>query len=753
MHHPDRKPPSNRWSFLIGPLLVVLITVGFWWKLVLSNEFTYLNSPDLARQVLPWYQFEASEWHHGRIPLWDPNQWFGQPLIGQTQPGVVYPLNWLLFLAPLKNGWINQKSLHWYFVIIHLMAALFAYWLCRDLGCGRGASLVGSTLFAEGGFVGTNGWPQMLNGAVWAPLVLLFLFRAVRGKRPWSSAALCGFSLGLAWLSGHHQTPTFISLATAGVFLFFIFREKSFNRRIAALAGVAMVLTALVASLQLLPSQEYGKLAIRWVGMPTPVDWKTKVGYSVHTKFGFDPLAILGLVVPGWHDYSSGFVGVVGLALALLGMGANWRRLSVRVLTFMGLGGLLFALANYDVLQGILYAVVPLVDKARAPSMAIVVFDCAAAALAAWGVDSLLRADADQLRRRAQFAVGAFASLLFAGILYIQLFKGFPSNGDARPVVTMLVAVLFVGLLAWCRRGGLRVGVLATLAVLLVMIELGNESTFPYRSRYEENYEDFLKPNSQNADIVAFLRQQPGFFRIEVNHDAYAPNFGDFEGIQETAGYLASLTENLRNQDVFRMEFLRLAGVRYSLSPTSRHEGLREVFAGASGLKVYDIPDAYPRAFVVSKAEKLDDPHQGAVWLTRPGFDPRTETYVTTQAPKLDGCADPGAARVLRYNSGSIRIFADARCKSMVVLSDLFYPGWKATVDGKDATIYDAYAIFRGVVVGPGGHFVEFHYRPRSVLVGAVSAAGGLALVIFLCVWERRRTAAPGVPLLEELPE
>src|SRR5262249_21279212 len=71
--------------------------------------------------------------------------------------------------APLRNGWIRQSFLHWYFVLIHFQAALFCYWLCRDLKRSRAASLVSGLVFGLGGFVGTNGWPQMLNGAVWAP--------------------------------------------------------------------------------------------------------------------------------------------------------------------------------------------------------------------------------------------------------------------------------------------------------------------------------------------------------------------------------------------------------------------------------------------------------------------------------------------------------------------------------------------------------------------------------------------------------
>src|SRR5205085_1144979 len=154
--------------------------------------------------------------HHGRFPLWDPHHWGGQSLIGQGQPGAAYPPNWLLFLVPLRRGFVRPHALNWYYVLIHFFAALFTYWLLRDLRRSRPAAILGGTVFAMGGYMGSIDWPQMLNGAMWAPLVLLFFLRMDRGidrgELPFLNAALSGACLGLAFLSGHHQVPIFIGL-------------------------------------------------------------------------------------------------------------------------------------------------------------------------------------------------------------------------------------------------------------------------------------------------------------------------------------------------------------------------------------------------------------------------------------------------------------------------------------------------------------------------------------------------------------
>src|SRR5437868_4386989 len=127
---------------LLGAALLVAIVIIFNWKLTLTDRYTWLDAPDIANQVLPWFQFQAAEWHAGHFPMWDPNDWAGQTLFGQLQPGSAYPLNWLLFLLPLKLGWMQMAILNWYLVVIRLMGALAAYALCRDLGRSLIASIV-----------------------------------------------------------------------------------------------------------------------------------------------------------------------------------------------------------------------------------------------------------------------------------------------------------------------------------------------------------------------------------------------------------------------------------------------------------------------------------------------------------------------------------------------------------------------------------------------------------------------------------
>src|ERR1017187_6315333 len=129
-------------------LVLFLPVAGLYWEVTLTKQFEWTRGPDLAEQVLPWFQLQAHEWHSHRLPLWDPYVWSGQPLLGQGQPGAAYPLNWILCWLPLSRGHISTTAMQWYYIAIHLMAAGFCYWLCRDLGRSRTASLAGGLIFS-----------------------------------------------------------------------------------------------------------------------------------------------------------------------------------------------------------------------------------------------------------------------------------------------------------------------------------------------------------------------------------------------------------------------------------------------------------------------------------------------------------------------------------------------------------------------------------------------------------------------------
>lgn len=109
-----------------GPAVLLLIVIGFFWKIVLTDQYSWLEFPDLAYQVVPWLNYQAQQFHLHHFPIWDPFLYGGQSLIGQGQPGLAYPLNWLLFALPLDQGHISIAALNWFYTLTHYLAALIS---------------------------------------------------------------------------------------------------------------------------------------------------------------------------------------------------------------------------------------------------------------------------------------------------------------------------------------------------------------------------------------------------------------------------------------------------------------------------------------------------------------------------------------------------------------------------------------------------------------------------------------------------
>jgi hypothetical protein len=723
----ERSKSRNR--ILIAALLFLAIA-GYYWKLTLTRQFEWMVGPDLAEQVLPWFHMQAQEWHAGRVPLWDPYLWAGQPLFGQAITGAAYPLNWILFLLPLENGHIAGWALTWYYVAIHLMAAGFCYLFCRSLGRSRTASLAGGIIFSLSGFMGNTPWPVMMNGAVWIPLVFLFQLRASRGQRPVASAALSGMFLGIAFLSGHHQVPIFTAVAWMGVWIHLLFK----NRRLLAPAAVALLFAGLSGAMQTLPAYEYGRLAKRWVGAPEPVTWNQPVPYSVHAYYDLKAFSLFGIVFPSVKAHFDPFLGVVAFSLALFAVSALWRDGRVRLLAALALAVIIYALGHNSVFQGALYGLIPELDKARTASAAMVLFQFAAAALAAFGIDEL----AAGWTTRGTWILAGFGALTLAIAEALILANKLTFPADDRVILTAVIALLAAALFAAWRRQALTSTQAHVLLVLLLLLELGNSGQYNLADRSDHNQMQWLDQMRANDDIGEYLRKQPGFQRAEIAGAAFKPNWGEMHGVEMHGGAGASVTTNVLQSEVFSVFGRRMYGVAYTIASGPQPDAGDEVFRGASGLKVYRR-DAFPRAWAVHELVRVKDSDEGNVLLGRDPESLHRKAHMVGVPPPVQTCAAPDTVQLIEHAPDRLVIRAEMACYGMVVLSDTFYPGWRARVDHRPAEIYEVNGAMRGVVVPRGTHTITMRYRPISVYVGAALTLLGILGTVALAVWLPRR--------------
>ena len=722
-------------------ILLIVLAVLFFWKLSFSEQFTFLDSPDLAYQVLPWYQVQARSWHEGVFPMWDPYQWGGQSILGQVQPGAAFPLNWPLFLAPLAEGYINLRYVHWHYVLMHVLAGLFLYALARGLGRSRYASLLAGLAFTFAGHVGSVSWPQMLNGAIWLPLVFLLFHKAEQadwGLRGVTFAALCGGAIGMALLSGHHQAPTFMLLALTGMFLYFLYQRRESKTAAARLTGLfalVAVMAFVVSALQLLPAFEYGRASYRWVGAPDPVGFDQPVPYYVQYPLRVYPVSLLGMVIPSLHFDANTFLGLVCVTMALLAVTACWRERWVRVYACLAAAALAYSFGPYSILHGWIYNFVPMADKARHAGHSVYIFQFAVILLAAYGVDRLVETAQDDDARRRWLGYLQRGLVVFGLLTWIFLFHAAINArmgaSEDRFMLATLVALVLAALIHGLRKElvshfGVRASILA-----LMVFELYSPNWYQLLHRTNPESGGYLKKLHEMRGPLQFLKSQPGPFRFMKRSDEAMPNYGSWEGIEAADGYLASVSSDL--YDFFSKDWADRRSMMNTVYVLSKDQGPPEeieVFRDYTGWRVFRNPNARPRAWIEHTRENISPP-QGP---DRP--------------PAAAACDGEEEVAVTRQTMHRAALRARLACPAYVVLADPFYPGWAADIDGQRTTVYRAYGALRALYVPAGDHTIEFVFRPASVYWGgALTALGLLGCVgLSLLSWRHGVFRKPAEP-------
>jgi hypothetical protein len=241
---------------------------------------------------------------------------------------------------------------------------------------------------------------------------------------------------------------------------------------------------------------------------------------------------------------------------------------------------------------------------------------------------------------------------------------------------------------------------------------------------------------AEHGDVAAYLRARGEPSRVEYDRAAIPYNFGAWWGIDTFSAPGASVLANVWRLPLFTERARDFFGVRFYLGKTPERPSQMQVFAGSHGVNVFENSSVFPRVWsvhrvlVVSAAElpaRFDDP---AVDLRH--------TAILTAAPRtaLTDCSSDGDdVEMPIHHPNYVRITARLGCRGLVILTDSFFPGWRATVDGRAAEIVEAYGSVRAVPVDGGEHVIEMRYRPVSVLLGAAMTL--IAALLVAWVWRR----------------
>lgn len=242
------------------------------------------------------------------------------------------------------------------------------------------------------------------------------------------------------------------------------------------------------------------------------------------------------------------------------------------------------------------------------------------------------------------------------------------------------------------------------------------------------------------AWAVAIARRQSDSRGYLVQARAVAAGQKDVS-LTSPLGPLAS-TESLFDLEFSTVPAREGSGLTWvdpELSYPSRHFKRLDV----RGLDVFVNPSVMPRAFIVHGSTVIADGTDRISYLQSGAFQPYREVILEEppprMAPSAGGLPIREGAGVIDYREDQVRLRGASSGPGWLVLSDVYYPGWEARVDGEPARIFRADQAFRGVAMGPGMHNVTMVYRPRSFRIGLWASLSSLVLFALAAAARARR--------------
>ncbi|GAB4534438.1 MAG: hypothetical protein Kow0063_17530 [Anaerolineae bacterium] len=417
---------------------------------------------------------------------------------------------------------------------------------------------------------------------------------------------------------------------------------------------------------------------------------------------------------------------------------AGGSRRAIYRFACLALLGLLLAMGGYTVLHGWLYGLIPGFGVMRAPARFVFLMDFALASLAALGLDALMRGPEEEvqpaLSRLLRVGVWGIAGLLLFALPLA--YYAVITSQDSDPVIfarTSAAAnglVFFSGLLIagvtllyLRQRRALHPAMIGVLAAGLLFFDLASLG-----SNVDVGYQDPTR-GFEHPAIIRFLEADTGLYRIDTRTDVWhiwQPNTSLLYGIYDVSGLTNPLSladyqrylDSIPSRSSPLFDFLNAKYVIAAKDVTLDWEKFAPVFDADPSLNVYLNRDALPRALLVQRAIVVPD-HQAALAALRdPAFDPATAVIVEGHGPELAEGGQmpqrPASIGFEVYSPNQIQLRVDTPADAYLVLSEVWYPGWRATVDGDTVPILRANYAFRAVRLEAGQHRVRMTFAPRS---------------------------------------
>ncbi|MEW6608479.1 MAG: YfhO family protein [bacterium] len=702
-------------------ILFLAVSIFIFLSTLLLSDFIFYFK-DFFRYFYPTRYFTSHCLKEGIIPLWNPYIFCGIPFLAPLQSQLLYPFSFIIYFLPINLG-IKL------FIVLHIfLAGLFTYFLMQDWGQSKESSLIAGIVYIFSGyFISVYDILNVLGAITWIPFILLFF---VKGGRYviWS-----GIGITLQFLSGE---PTTLFATLLILLLYSLTLLK--NRGIPRIILVGFIALGL-SSFQLLPFLELVSQSNRASGM----------SFEEASRWSLAPYELVDLLIPmfsyamtsaGIFNYIQGlidsiYLGIIPLSLIFIGICSGrlfWG--------FIFISFILLSSGEYFPLYKWLYRFIPGFNLMQIPVKFFAIATFAGALLAGFGYEHLIKS-----KKIKSFLVVSI--LLFIGLILIQI---------RFPLVNIFVQTILLALMSLlvllAKRQSITLNFLSITIVLLILNDLliaGDDlNPMVKESFYQQKptvsklikgyYRILLSPKTSG-----FFNYHSGPIDPEIlplAHEAIIPNLCLFhKKVFDANGYECIVLKDYNN--LMRIistgehgqihKLLNLLNIKYIISKDKLiGEKLRLIKDGK--IKLYENPTCLERIFLVSQVVIIKNRDDILRRMLRKDFDPAKEIILEENIEFKNQKFKIKNPKIIDYQPNKVIIKVSSPCDCFLFISETYYPGWKAFINGQATKIYRANYIFKAVFVPEGTHEVRFVYFPLNFKIGlGITLVSILLLVVY----------------------
>ncbi len=663
------------WPAVLHPGQVLMRPREQFSDLLLSH---WPNAEFLRRALFEFHQF----------PLWNPSILNGAPFAADPLAGLWYPPNWLAVILPLPFAFNLLFALHlaW--------AGWGMYRWARADGFGVWPALIGGVTYAAAPKIMAHlaaGHVSLVFAVAWMPWLLKTIDE---GRRTKDEGRKLTFVL---------RPSSFVALVWALIFL----ADVRWGVYAAVVLGVWWLACRRGLSGLIICGLLFLLLtAVLWAPLAEFVRYSARADLTVAeaAEFSLPPSYLLGLLVPdlgGFHEYMT-YLGIAPLVLAMIGVVKGRDRVGIITIVGLALVSLWWALGPQAGLFTLVTDILNL-TLLRVPPRTWFIISLAASWLAVRGAAAVEEGAQPSGRAWNLASVGVIAALWILTI------------GGSLIRKEILIHFLIPTLAATTTLIGLRLKPARALYLLAAVVI---SELFVVDSTLIESRPITPSPAAE------WLSRQPGEWRVYSPSFSLPPLNAAQAGIEQADGVNPL---QLRDTVTFMEAATGVTSSGYSITlppfkpdPKTNQLDIYTANAGA-------IPEAklLGRLNVRYVASEFDIQSAGLTLATKVG---NTRIYQNV----YDECRVVGGSLIRRSPN---QIVVSAAGPGRVTLSELWYPGWEATVDSLPATL-ERVDIFRSVKVEAGTHEIVFEFRPLTVYAGLGLSLTGL-LIIASCIYRK----------------